>query len=330
MPTMNRPHVFRVTAFGAGLPGARDRAADWGSVTAVFRHSCHVLGTDGRVTCIVDRRLGKGPVNVCVDIPEDVAVEDLGIEAGTPLRRSGDDLHLGDGIVLDLSGGELWTPPPIGPRTCTTEVRRRARTLSAALGPSIPGEGLAPMVPLAEHVARGWTAAPGPATPVTALALPRARDLVRGLVSIDARLVETSAAGLIGLGPGLTPSGDDFLAGLMVAMSAYRPEAAGCALRDSVLRLAPDRTTALSATLLAHAADGTGSESMHRLLAALLGTGDQPDPEGLARLMADGGRTSGWDALAGLLLGIHLALRLRDADGGRLLECVGTRAGGGR
>ncbi len=64
----------------------------------------------------------------------------------------------------------------------------------------------------------------------------------------------------------------------MVAMSADRPEAAGCALRDSVLRLAPDRTTALSATLLAHAADGTGSESMHRLLAALLGTGDQPDP----------------------------------------------------
>ena len=96
------------------------------------------------------------------------------------------------------------------------------------------------------------------------------------------------------------------------------------------MRLAPDRTTALSATLLAHAADGTGSESMHRLLAALLGTGDQPDPEGLARLMADGGHTSGWDALAGLLLGIHLALRLRDADGGRLLECVGTRAGGGR
>ena len=330
MPSMDQSHVLKVTTLGKGLPGSGAPAADWGRVVGVFPRSCHVLNAEGRVTCIVDRQLGKGPVNVCVDVPKGFALADLGVETGTHVRRIREDVYLGDRIVLDLSGAELWTPPLMGPQAGAAEVRPRTRTLCAALGQDAPDEGLAPLVPIAEHLAWGWTVEPEPTTPVTTVALPNALGLVRGLVSIDTPLVDASVAGLIGLGPGLTPSGDDFLAGLMVALVCVGPDAAVSALRGSIATLAPDRTTALSATLLAHAGQGASSETAHRLLKTLFEAGDQPDAEKVARELADVGHTSGWDLLAGLLVGIHLALRLRVAGEGLLPARGWTGAGAGR
>src|SRR5262249_13546495 len=59
---------------------------------------------------------------------------------------------------------------------------------------------------------------------------------------------------LLGRGPGLTPAGDDVLAGLLAGRAAYGPD--DRALADDICALAPSRTTALSAALLRHAARG--------------------------------------------------------------------------
>ena len=327
---MDRSRTFRVTALGMGLPGLHDPRAGWGRVAAVFRSSCHVVGADGRVACIVDRRLGNGPVNICVELPDGLTMEDLDIEPGDPLTRVRGHLRLGDRMVLDLSGSQRWTPPPMGPRAGPAEVRRRVRALCGRLGPSAPDEGLAPMALLAEGLAWDRTIQPGPATPVTAAALPRVRSLARGLLWLDTPLVHASVAGLIGLGPGLTPSGDDFLAGLLVAMTSGEAGSAASVLGDSAAALAPDGTTALSATLLAHAAEGAGPEAAHLLLAAIFGARDGSDAEAAALSLAGGGHTSGWDTLAGLLLGIHLVLRLGDAGQDRLPERADTRVRGAR
>lgn len=65
----------------------------------------------------------------------------------------------------------------------------------------------------------------------------------------------TDLAALVGLGPGLTPAGDDVLAGLLVGL--HHDAARRDALVDEVLpRLG--RTTALSAALLRHAMLGHG------------------------------------------------------------------------
>src|SRR5260370_13795935 len=63
-----------------------------------------------------------------------------------------------------------------------------------------------------------------------------------------------AASLLVGSGPGLTPSGDDVLAGFLVGAAAFGLDVA--ALREAVADLAPGRTTALSAALLWHAVRG--------------------------------------------------------------------------
>ncbi len=85
-----------------------------------------------------------------------------------------------------------------------------------------------------------------------------------------------SAAGrLVGRGPGLTPEGDDVLAGAAAGLRALGPAAGLAAGRIDALARSlcpPDvrtRTGALSATLLLLAASrGTAPEPVHRLIAA--------------------------------------------------------------
>jgi Protein of unknown function (DUF2877) len=111
------------------------------------------------------------------------------------------------------------------------------------------------------------------------------------------------AARLLGSGPGLTPSGDDALAGFLAGAAAFGLEAA--ALRQAVADLAPARTTALSATLLWHAARGECIDELAAVTAVLTGQhGSRPEEAGRAasRLLSIG-HTSG----AALALGLMIA-----------------------
>ena len=94
---------------------------------------------------------------------------------------------------------------------------------------------------------------------------------------------------LIGLGPGLTPSGDDYFGGVLVALHALKRTSHAQSLwRWLEPRLAA-RTSAISAAHLAAAAQGEAHEALHDVL------NGNPD---LGRL-DDVGHTSAWDALAG-------------------------------
>jgi hypothetical protein len=103
--------------------------------------------------------------------------------------------------------------------------------------------------------------------------------------------------GLLGRGPGLTPFGDDLLAGFLLGCLAFGADATG--LRRAVAALAPARTTALSAALLWHAARGECIPEVAMLAAALTGAG-RPGPAA-GRLLGVG-HTSGAALARGLLL----------------------------
>jgi hypothetical protein len=83
---------------------------------------------------------------------------------------------------------------------------------------------------------------------------------------------ERAAARLLGRGPGLTPEGDDVLAGAAAAVRALGPAAGADPGRvDEIVALlcpadAAARTGALSATLLGLAAAGAAPEPAHRLI----------------------------------------------------------------
>ncbi|MGH3320030.1 MAG: DUF2877 domain-containing protein [Streptosporangiaceae bacterium] len=128
------------------------------------------------------------------------------------------------------------------------------------------------------------------------------------------------ARALVGLGPGLTPSGDDVLVGLLAALrwlgqglldGGTPGGEEAVALADTLAAaVAPDadaRTTPLAATLLRCAAGGQAAGELSDVLRGLAGR--SPLPPAVDGLLATG-HTSGADTAWGIILGGHACLRL--------------------
>jgi hypothetical protein len=124
------------------------------------------------------------------------------------------------------------------------------------------------------------------------------------LSSGDLDAAGAAAGRIAGLGPGLTPSGDDVLAGAL-AFSAWGDHAGvlgdGRALRSAVRDAATPRTTRFAAQMIDAAARGHVFAPLARLLSILLRR-ETAGPPDIAPLLAVG-ETSGGDMLTGMILG---------------------------
>jgi hypothetical protein len=159
----------------------------------------------------------------------------------------------------------------------------------------------------------------------------RARRLLRdheGIGEVDAALARRpsqDSAGrgptgwvhrLVGAGPGLTPAGDDVLAGYLVAGWAFGRDVD--AVRAAVVAAAPARTTDFSAGLLRCAAEGESIPQVDALLTALASSHweDGRLDTALAGLLRVG-HTSGAAMATGVLLAVHRRARRRTGTGRR-------------
>lgn len=129
------------------------------------------------------------------------------------------------------------------------------------------------------------------------LGLPAAviKALTAAVHSGDAPALHAVAQRLAGLGPGLTPAGDDVLIGVQSVLTCF-----GHRLSTVLPDAVHGRTTDLSHALLRLAADGAYLGEVGRLLRALAGHGDVAAAG--ARLAAVG-HTSGAALLAGVAIG---------------------------
>ena len=123
----------------------------------------------------------------------------------------------------------------------------------------------------------------------------------------DAPAATEAAMSLLGLGPGLTPSGDDFVGGALFARGALAALGAADATAWSraaaiVGEAARDATTPISVALLGDLLEGHGWSALHELVCALAADDLARAVSAAARLTRLG-HSSGWDVLAGFIAG---------------------------
>jgi hypothetical protein len=127
------------------------------------------------------------------------------------------------------------------------------------------------------------------------------RDLLRG--APEPQTAADLARSMLGGGSGLTPSGDDVLAGFLVGGWSF-----GIAvepLRAAVLAAAPTATTDLSAALLSCASRGEAIPEVGALATALSAAG----ADGALTRLVEVGHTSGQALATGLLAAACVASR---------------------
>jgi hypothetical protein len=136
------------------------------------------------------------------------------------------------------------------------------------------------------------------------LAAPRVRALAAAYGADDQQTVYAASRALLGLGTGLTPSGDDLVgAALFGRMLVDRNDR----WRVIGARLAADAHTAshaISAALLADLVAGETFEPLHALADALVAD-DAATALEAARTLVALGHSSGWDMLTGFAIGVY-------------------------
>jgi hypothetical protein len=279
-----------------------------GQVLAVVSNAVYLSGNDGEIIWVA--QMGLPAHTRCVL----ASFEPQSLSIGTSFAVVRSSLQISDDATIDLDGAAEWKPLAIKPgqAAALTDVRERFwQVLAAVL--SLGGEGLGRTIALIPALVRD-RGLPLPTDALVSRALGPITGIARACLDRDMACIVEQGKELVGLGPGLTPSGDDYLGGLLFIAhhlsTAYaddmRWERQAIA---ALIEWAHTRTNRISHTLLGDMALGLGPAPLHDLTTSLLRGKDidRVMPE-ITRLIGMG-HTSGWDILAGALTGMLLVAR---------------------
>jgi len=241
-------------------------------VLHVFDDACNLIDENRDVISIVNLCIGNGPFS-CVIAPELFFSEYM--DAQTPISVEANHIRLGD-LLIDTDHATQWNPRP------NWERLHELKDSIADLPIHLPARSLP--VGLSTHHSL---------FPIHLLP-----SLSSSLTHADLPTAKQTASKLAGLGPGLTPSGDDILMGALYAAWIIHPPEVASVLGSEVAETASALTTSLSAAWLRSAGRGEAGHLWHQLFDAML-TGENI-PSKINNILAVG-HTSGADALTGFM-----------------------------
>ncbi len=283
-----------MTLHAATLPAPLEdlRTADAsGTVLATFERSAY-LDLNGRIVTLGSAGLARGPLAIVLQETYDFQAAPLALGGLVHLR--GGRLQAGT-ISVDLAEASVWNPTPPSadmPEWSPADATSIRLLVEGELLAGAPDESVASL--LGERS--------GPRAVLLA-SLAYGLETIHGFLSdrVNAPCVSAAvAAHIAGLGPGLTPSGDDLLVGIMIAVTVWPGIGRGHhpgEVRNVLAGAALPCTTRISGAYLDAARCGWAAEPWHDLLRALTGP-----PDGIrttARRLLRIGETSGADALTG-------------------------------
>lgn len=288
-------HFTAVTASRPALHILRNAGGHGGEIHSAYRRTINLRFPGDHLVCLHGGRDLVAPFGIALGRDFDSPAFER-IAPGVRVVAADGTLRIPEVAVDVAIGGAAVWEPEARPRPLGSDAAaRHAEILEAVLLQHDNPDGLAGLVDGAD------------ATPLLRRARPCAERLQQALARRDISGVLAAAEPLMGLGPGLTPSGDDFLAGFLGTALLAAP-AAGPLLRTvgpQLLRLAETRTTLLSRAFLAHALEGVLAPPLDALAAAMLDGADRPAVAHAARAACTLGHTSGMDAVTGMVFALR-------------------------
>lgn len=306
MMTRNRQEnqtgrTVRAESAGAQVPVLLTQPATW-KVVQVYRHCAYCVDHRNNLLCLGDERIDKGPYTInCTGISPL-----LGKELHGSCRSTADRL-VWPGLAINIGLAEKWTATFATAPQATPFFSRNLRALAEEAAKQAPGEGYGTMIPEILGLAL-W---PQPSTAGSTFLHAHLRKVLALMAKEvggeeDPEVLAASLTPVIGVGHGLTPSGDDFCAGVVIGLAAMGRIDSAVRLAQVLYRIARDKTNVVSLAGYRALADTLLSESQACLL-AYFGGSDHDRSIAAVRRVAQIGGTSGWDTLAGFACGAAIA-----------------------
>ncbi len=230
------------------------------------------------------------------------------VPTGARFRVLRERLWIAPSIRIGLERASLWEP--VGPAATSRGLASRIRGLFDSID-AAPARELGTLIPLLRRLFEGGPGTPALiGDPVLDAAGPHAIGAALACRDRDEAALEGHVAALVGLGRGMTPSGDDFVGGLLFVLRRV-PGLCPVAFVEGACSMVTswaDRTNAVSFAMLSDHAVGHGNAAEHEIVSSLCGVAPGIAPRGAVERLVRIGHSSGWDHLAGMVAALS-ALR---------------------
>lgn len=302
--------------FSGNIPVIGKTARDWlppgqrGVVFAVVNHANYLLTDEGELFWLAAPHSPKH--RRCIQLPE--PLPRLVVGSTFTIRRQSIDLE--EGPQLDLDSSQVWEKSALPACDAIALGELPAKLIAffeTFLSMETPvgfGTFILPVLQIVKKQDCGGGFQPDNILSIAAW--PVVESITRSCLSHDLPGAVDQSEALIGLGEGLTPSGDDFLGGLFFArfLLAYAYPSLSYLESFNLLEwiaVVKPRTNIISFVLLEDNVAGHALEPLNRFGLALLSNHPMESPNLAASELIKVGHSTGWSMLTGFLVGMLLA-----------------------
>ena len=259
-----------------------------GKVHSIFSKALNIKIEENELISIVAAEKLNGPNRILVELPKNKDLVALEIKQGMKVIGNGQEVRIDGGrLSISLERAERWSP----------EVKKEKRILNSQVKNNLSFLQKSLSVEKDENK-------------VSQELKVRIQKLAKSIEEENLSKVPKDIKRLISFGEGLTPSGDDFLVGLIASLHFLSNLKLKHLLNKikRIINLEKEKTTFLSGKFLEYACQGRFPETILNLIEAIF-SGNREEVRETARRCLDFGATSGRDTLLGVVRGLDLIVQ---------------------
>lgn len=272
---------------------------------------------DDTLVGVARKDVYRSQINLITDVSTEEKMDGLGIRRGMRTRVERSKIIVGNVLEVSVEGAEIWhsskgVQNPPNPEV----IKRNLEEVKQKFSYRDIDQGIGQLLPHLDDILKSDSLDTTNFNIVAKKALPLIVKLVQSSMEGSSEKLKAASKGLIGLGLGLTPSGDDTLSGFMISRwwiansfetKLNQIEEENASIKEQI----KDRTTLFSKQHLNYASKGRTNEAVESFLKTILENRMKNIDPHINRVMRMG-ETSGADMMMGLLLGLETALELLD------------------
>lgn len=242
-----------------------------------------------------------------------------------PFRIVGHHLLIDSGFYFNLDDTSPWSASYIDSKDILPiwEVRTRIDSLFLSLDFS-QAKGFGKLIPHVLSLSQSEVHVSSSTDPILVHAQPFVLNIARACLDQNMLRVSQNIDALIGLGPGLTPSGDDFVGGMLFSIKILETAYPDWVSMNDLPSIEGYRskTNVISFTLLNDLANGHAMEPLHQIINGLLYREPIDSIYPFLSQLTQVGNSSGWDMLAGFVTGLLIVYQSNSIPPLRMPQCM--------
>ncbi|MCT4633188.1 MAG: DUF2877 domain-containing protein [Firmicutes bacterium] len=291
-----------------------DKKSISGQIHSVFKKTVNIVTEDNDLVAILVDKKDISPMGIVVKASN---LQQLGFKQGMSVTFKKDVISVTEmSIDIEISKAKKWNPQPVNDfkKTELENIKSLVEYLEDGIFYRGKHEGIAPIVyRIGSYLPElaSYTKREIPANHYTSFIESRFVTFLENVVSGNRDNIGEYTKQIIGFGPGLTPSVDDFITGLMVSLyynSRYFELDTDSILEfnRNVIGEISNKTTRISEEMLKFASIGQCSGKVRNLVLTILrGSGFGELDEAIDAVLSFGD-TSGTDITSGIYVGFRI------------------------